>query len=106
MNTVKAPATFDQVLKAPVTYMLMVAVSFLVYTFGALKESNDDRYKACVQEVQQLRAERERDREERLSDKKTIHELVVSNLVSKGIIDELKSRDIKDSLRAGQETQQ
>jgi hypothetical protein len=71
--------TFSQVVRAPVTYMLMVALSlmwFFVYQFGA---SSDQVNKNCEDEKMELRKELNQYR----ADKDA---LVIALLIKNGII--------------------
>ena len=75
--------TFNQIVKHPVTYALIIVVSvlwFFVYKFG---DSADQVNKNCEAEKQQLRAELSQSRREN-------YDLIQAILVKNGVIYDLK----------------
>lgn len=85
-------ATFNQVVKSPTTYMLIVAVSLVWVFVWMFSTSTDKVNKNCEEEKKQLRSDMVVVQRERDSERNKNEVLTTSLLVKNGIIDGIKQK--------------
>lgn len=91
-------ATFNQVVKAPTTYMLIVAVSLLTFFVGLYRDSNVDQVKGKEEEIVRLRQEVQTYKDELTAERKEKKQLIMALLVSKEVQKALSRANHTDSL--------
>lgn len=78
-------ASFNQIVKSPTTYMLVVAVSLLTFFVGLYRDSNNDYNTSQSTEITRLRAENAALKQENKEERKEKQDLVMALLVSKEV---------------------
>jgi hypothetical protein len=99
LPTTKVTPTWGQIVKSPPTYMMVVAVSFMWFFAYIAKDSASDKYAASQAEVARLNAKIAiMDDDKRQLDKKN-YELLMSLLVNRTALEQIKNTQSKDSLQ-------